>query len=41
MMHTVFFHRNNQKVEKCTPIASEVQGFPNRLASFPNLWKNM
>ena len=26
---------------KCTAIASEVQGFPNHLASFPNLWKSM
>ena len=36
-----FFHHNNKKVGTCTAIASEVQGFPNHLASFPNLWKSM
>ena len=40
-LHAVFFHHNNKKVGKCTAIASEVQGFPNHLASFSNLWKSM
>ena len=40
-LHAVFFHHNNKSVGKCTTIASEVQGFPNHLASFPNLWKSM
>ena len=38
-MNAVFFHHNNNKVGKCTSIASEIQGF--HLASFCNLWKSM
>ena len=40
-LHAVFFHHNNNKVGKCTAITSQVQGFLNHLASFPNLWKFM
>ena len=40
-LHALFFHHNNRNVGKCGDIASEVQGFPNHLASFSNLWKSM
>ena len=37
----IIFHHNNKKEGKSTATASEVKGFPNHPASFPNLWNSM
>ena len=40
LAHSIFSSQQ-QKIGKCTAIASEVQGFSNHQASFLNLWKSM
>ena len=39
--HAVIFHHKNKKEGKSTAPATEVQGFTNHPACFPNLWKSM